>query len=396
MCHTLTERAPIAFEHLLVVIAACALALCSKDASAISSVQVAVPPPTGSQPVGTRSLRLVDDVRKDPYFGNRARRELLVRFWYPVSSRTSCALAPYSSPKVWRYLSQIAGLELPEVRTNSCLNAPVAPGVHPLILVTHGYTGMATDYTFITEDLASRGYVVASVAHTYEDTAVEFPDGRLLKSIYGTQFRPDSLRMDDRSIAFAGAVRLRDLSFVLDEISRLNSNTSSPFAGALDTSRIGIVGHSLGAEVALVALTREPRFKAAVAIDPVVGAAEVGGTSEPVLILTEGRVQWSALDCKLWRNLSGPRLLVNFQSGDHDTPSDSIWLGNYVPQLEVETGAMGPEKTITAIRNYIADFLDTHLRGKLSTSLLNSRSAEFTGANVTTQKQALCGEFVSR
>ncbi len=76
-------------------------------------------------------------------------------------------------------------VSLPEVRTNSCLDAPIAEGAHPVILFSHGYTGAFTDYTFIFEDLASRGYVVASVDHTYEATAVEFPDGRFVKSVFG-------------------------------------------------------------------------------------------------------------------------------------------------------------------------------------------------------------------
>jgi predicted dienelactone hydrolase len=65
-------------------------------------------------------------------------------------------------------LSQLAAVPLPEVRTNSCLDAPITEGAHPVILFSHGYTGAFTDYTFIFEDLASPGYVVASVDHTYE------------------------------------------------------------------------------------------------------------------------------------------------------------------------------------------------------------------------------------
>ena len=45
---------------------------------------------------------------------------------------------------------------------------------------------MFTDYTFIAEDLASRGYVVAAVDHPCEATAVEFPDGRVVKSAFGS------------------------------------------------------------------------------------------------------------------------------------------------------------------------------------------------------------------
>ena len=140
---------------------------------------VRVPPPTGPYKVGTFSAKTTDPNRDDPYIANVRKRELLIRLWYPASLVQGYELAEYASPKVWLYLSQITGVELPEIKTNSWRKAPVARGLHPLVLLTHGYTGTLTDYTFLAEDLASRGYVVASVAHTYESTAVEFPDGRL-------------------------------------------------------------------------------------------------------------------------------------------------------------------------------------------------------------------------
>jgi len=70
------------------------------------------------------------------------------------------------------------------------------------------------------------------------------------------------------------------------------------------------------------------------------------------------------------------------------TPSDAIWLARDA----VMAGTMGPEKTIAAIRNYIAAFLDTNLRGKPADPLLTGPSSEYPDAAVTTQRQLLCGE----
>jgi len=55
---------------------------------------------------------------------------------------------------------------LPEVRTNSCLDGPISEGRQPVVVFVPVYTGTFTD-TFLFEDLASRGYVVAAVDHTY-------------------------------------------------------------------------------------------------------------------------------------------------------------------------------------------------------------------------------------
>ena len=55
---------------------------------------------------------------------------------------------------------------------------------------------------------------------------------------------------------------------------------------------------------------------------------------------------------------------------------------------------MGPEKTIAALRNYIAAFLDANLRGRQFNPLLTGPSSDYPDAVVTTHKQLLCGEGI--
>jgi dienelactone hydrolase len=329
---------------------------------------------------------LVDSTRNDPFLANGVKRELLVRFWYPASLNQGCEPAEYTSPKVWSYFSELVGIPLPEVRTNSCLNAPITDGAHPVVVFTHGYTGTFTDYTFIFEDLASRGYVVVSMDHTYEATAVEFPDGRFVKSLVGSHFG-DTWRLDDQTLAFSVSVRLADLHFVVNELRLLNANEDGPFAGKLDTSRIALMGHSLGGQVAISGMEQETRFRAGVLLDGVLSDESAPGTDKAVLILAAGREQWRDEECRLWSHLRGPRLAVNFEGAEHVTPSDAVWLAKGA----IKAGAMGPEKTITAIRDYIAAFLDTNLRGKPADPLLSGPSSDYPDAAVTTHKQLLCG-----
>ena len=94
-------------------------------------------------------MRFVDPSHEDPYLSNGTNRELLVRFWYPAFSETTCNAADYTSPEVWSYFSQLLGVTLPHVSTNSCLDARVADGAHPVVVFSHGFTGTFTDYTFL-------------------------------------------------------------------------------------------------------------------------------------------------------------------------------------------------------------------------------------------------------
>jgi dienelactone hydrolase len=281
-------------------------------------------------------------------------------------------------------------MPLPKVSTNSCMDAPITEGSHPVVVFTHGYTGTFTDYTFLAEDLASRGYVVASVDHTYEATAVQFPDGRLVKSVLGSHLAESTWRRDEQALSFAISVRLSDLKFMVDELERLNANAGSPFAGKLDMARIAVAGHSLGGVTALLSVEQEKRFRAGITIDGDVSDGSVRVTNTPVLILAMGHDRWSDNECRLWSDLHGPRLAVNFQGAEHVTPSDAVWLAKDA----VRTGIMGPEKTIGAVRDYIAAFLDTNLRGKPSSTLLRGPSSDYPDAAVTTQKQLLCSEAI--
>jgi dienelactone hydrolase len=354
--------------------------------SALAQHQVtAAPIPTGTSRVGTRVIDLVDANRSDPYLANGAKRELQVRFWYPAAAGGRCTPAEYTSAAVWNYLAQLEKIAAPQVKTNSCQNAPVTSGAHPVVVFTHGYTGTFTDYTFLFEELASRGYIVASVNHTFEATAIEFRDGRVVKSLVGTHLGP-SLQLDAKSTSFAVAVRLADLEFVMDQLAAMSTSRTGPFTGRLDMSRVALAGHSLGGMTALLGLKMEPRFQAAISIDGVMPGPLFGSTRKPVLILFAGR-DWDQDTCHLWSGLHGARLALNFKGSEHLTPSDAVWLAPGA----IKTGTVGIEGTVAAIRNYIAEFLDANLIGAAPGQLIRGRSTDYPDVEVTTQTQSLCG-----
>jgi predicted dienelactone hydrolase len=348
----------------------------------------AAPLPTGSNAVGTQVLDLVDPTRNDPFLANGAHRELLVRFWYPASAGQSCSRAEYASPQVWSDFSRLLGISLPHVTTNSCWNTSVADGAHPVVVFTHGYTGTFTDYTFLFEDLASRGYVVASVDHTFEATAVEFPDGRVAESVFGS-YLGNSMHADIDAMDFAVSVRLDDLKFVLNALASLNSGQAGSLAGKLDMSRVALAGHSLGGLTAILGVEQDSRFRAGVVLDGVVPNSALHGTDTPMLLLAAGRDAWSPEETRLWSGLRGPRIAVNLRGSEHLTPSDAVWLA----AGSIKTGTMGPDKTIAAIRNYVAAFLDANLLGKPSDPLLTRPSSEYPDAAVTTRKESLRAKY---
>jgi len=344
----------------------------------------AVPRPTGNSQVGTRVMHWVDGHRMDPYRGDGTKRELMVRFWYPTSGAAACTPADYTSLGVWTQFSQLLRTPLPQVSTNSCLNAPVESGAHAVVLVTPGFTGTFTDYTFLTEDLASRGYVVVAVDHTYEATAVEFPDGRLEQGIFGS-FLTSYTRSDPQALAFAVSVRLADLRFVVNQLTTLNNVGNSAFAGKLDLSRLALVGHSLGGLTTVRGVEKDKRFRAGISLDGLVPDHLTLPTTTPVLVLRAG-TNWNENDCQLWSALQGVRAAVNLNGMEHVALSDAVWIGNGA----VATGPMGIDKTIAAVRETSAAFLEAAFNGT-STDVPAFRSLmSDPNAVVTMQGQSPC------
>ena len=95
----------------------------------------------------------------------------------------------------------------------------------------------------------------------------------------------------------------------------------------------------------------------------------------------------SAFDRPQTASLTGTGTVVelNPTSLNFRTPTDAVWLARGA----IKTGSMGPDKTIDAIRDYIAAFLDRYLMGKPATGLLLEPSAYYPDAEVITQRRSL-------
>jgi dienelactone hydrolase len=181
---------------------------------------------------------------------------------------------------------------------------------------------------------------------------------------------------------------VEDLKFVVSALEGLNARSGSPFDGKLDTSRLALAGHSLGGLTAILGIEQEPHFKAAVVIDGVLPDDLESEIHAPVLMLIAGNDNWSESRCRLGSRLRGPQFVVNFPGAEHVTPSDAVWLAKGA----VKTGNMGPEKTIAAVRDYIATFLDANLGGERLSPMMIGLSADYPDVVVAMREQSLCGQ----
>ncbi len=119
------------------------------------------------------------------------------------------------------------------------ISSPESQGLAkaPLVVASHGLAGDRKGFGTIAQHLASHGFAVAALDHPGSDRA-QFEallEGRVDEIAKPTEFSD----------------RPRDVSFLLDELTRLNNDANNRLANRLDLDKIGIIGHSFGGYTAL-------------------------------------------------------------------------------------------------------------------------------------------------
>ncbi len=277
-------------------VGAAALALLTAAALASALPVFTLPPPTGRYAVGVQVLDLVDVDRIDPFLdGSPQKRELLVKLYYPAEDDPARPLAAYfGSPRTVRLFTTFLGLpdfafdQLNRVRMQARVEPAVAAAEadYPVVLFSHG-AGMSLETeTAQSQDLASHGYVVAVIDHTFVSAGTVFPDRVVSARDATTNFAtPEPAGIITQIMA-------DDAVFVLDQLTALNAGTpASRFSGRLDLTRVGAIGHSVGGAVAYSLAIHDPRIKAAIDLDGVVYVAPQGDLRAvaPFLMLANDR-----------------------------------------------------------------------------------------------------------
>ncbi|MFJ9694747.1 alpha/beta hydrolase family protein [Kitasatospora sp. NPDC101183] len=331
-------------------------------ASAASSLEL--PRPSGPHAVGVDTLHLVDRDRPDPWVPSAGPRQLMVSMYYPARPGTGEA-APFMTTEEATDFLAMEGIGTPfpvsslaGARTHANAGARPEHGRYPLVLLSPGFQLPRQTLTGLAVDLAGRGYVVALVNHTYEDSGTTFPDGRTLGCALCSQ--PQVKDADNvRS-------RAQDLSFVLDQLA--GRHPAWKHAELIDRARIGTAGHSLGGNAAVATMAADQRVRAAADLDGrfFLPVPADGLGHRPVLLLgnpanhaaTGDEPSWAAN----WAALDGWKRWLTVTGTNHVSFTD-------VPALADAAGIPGVDGTIPSLRaeqltrEYVAAFFDEQLKG---------------------------------
>jgi pimeloyl-ACP methyl ester carboxylesterase len=256
-----------------------------------------LPEPTGLHSVGRVSYNWVDPARTEIYATNpEDRRELVVFVWYPAQPKPVVEFAPYLPP-AWAPAAEFLGLDVAGVCSHAIPEAAVAAddSAYPVLLLSpSGFPPLLL--SSIAEELASHGFVVVGVNHTYETTITAFADGRVLPmnpAAIGGALGPQTGSYEEvfRQRESVCEYKAADLASVAGQLERLNTDPTQLLAGRLDLARVAALGHSFGGNAALEWCRTDQRCVAAVNLDGALWS-EVGrvGLDRPAMqVLAEHR-----------------------------------------------------------------------------------------------------------
>jgi proline-specific peptidase len=248
---------------------------------------------SGSYGIGIQAFHWIDENRKEIYSedASRPNRELMVYVYYPTLKNKKPVLTaqdPNVLSSFISFLSKSTGLPsflfagLRFFKTHSLPNAEIIKDDKklPVVVFCPGDPVLPRQYSWILEEVASHGFVVAAINQAYLTTETHFPDGRVVTWI-GPKIKKERRKLSGQKLVDRHIEWLRekveigsqDVLFVAEKIRALADKKSGIWEMA-DTNNIGVMGHSYGGCVAVQAYQRDDRISCGINLDGTIRSKE--------------------------------------------------------------------------------------------------------------------------
>jgi dienelactone hydrolase len=360
-----------------------------------------LPEPRGSYAVGSELIYVQTDndevITEDP----SDKRELLYKIWYPsdtdvssmkgekyVDSGSRAGFATkYGLPSsALNYLDHVKTYVYPDI--------PVARGRFPVLIFSHGYGSKATGYYALLSELASHGYVIINMNHTYESLGATFPDGRIANFDYGFQGKISAGSMEniqpiidafDEDLSYQERHEIirepvknyfesdiqdrwaEDIHYTLDLLTAWNSD--GLLNGKLNLDKVGVIGHSVGGGTAGNIAIRDPRIKAAANLDGIQWGDKIDTIYHiPYLYVS---ADWPAdhedINSHVYKYKSSDYFYeTKLLNSGHPNFMDIPFM---IPVRQLAgTGTIDPLVGMTIVSDLVISFFDTHLKNASGTA----------------------------
>ncbi|XP_054251180.1 platelet-activating factor acetylhydrolase 2, cytoplasmic [Indicator indicator] len=280
-----------------------------------------------------------------------------------------------------RWFAPLVSLALGSCRVPVSWNGPFKPcsRAYPLIIFSHGLGAFRTLYSSVCSELASWGFVVASLEHRDHSASTTYfcraepgreewipfqqvPQGQ--KEFY---FRKKQIHQ-----------RAEECVRVLQLLRGISHGESVPnvlhqdfdlsvLKDSIDATKVAAVGHSFGGVTAVLALVKEPSFRCAVALDAWMFPLENALYPEvpkPVLFINTETFQTpdSIARMKRLSSRNSQTKIITILGTVHQSHTDFSFLtGKLISLIFKARGTLDPYKCLDITSQAALAFLQRHL-----------------------------------
>ncbi len=252
-----------------------------------------LPRPSGDRAIGTVTYTATDSSRIEAYDDSGEPRRFKYQVWYPAATTTGLPLAPWIGDGVpvtqslasdWGFPSFILS-HTAAIPSHSYMEAPLEriTDQYPVVILSHGWSGFRSLHADLAEELASLGFVVVGIEHTYGSLATVFLDDIAYlnrAALPPRESTPTYLDFANRLVrTYAG-----DIHATLDALEGLHNDSLSMFFDQLQLDQVTVIGHSTGGGAAVAAANEDERIARVVGLDAWVEPLSVEDRSFGLLI----------------------------------------------------------------------------------------------------------------
>ncbi|KAG8011123.1 Platelet-activating factor acetylhydrolase, partial [Nibea albiflora] len=264
----------------------------------------------------------------------------------------------------------------------------------PVIIFSHGLGAFRTLYSAVCAELASQGFIVASVEHrdqsasaTYyyrekteseraSATSASAQDNLVQEWMYYRSLKHGESEFPLRNKQVKQ--RADECILALDTLIKINSGIPvqnvlktqfdwTTLENSMDMCRIAAVGHSFGGATVIEALCKEVKFKCGIALDAWMFPLDdelFPRVKQPIFFINSEKFQWAGNISRM-RKLDSAviqRKMITIRGTVHQSFPDFTFLtGNWIGKLMKLKGEIDPELAIDLSNKATLAFLQRHL-----------------------------------
>lgn len=326
---------------------------------------------TGEYRVASTKYHWQDDSREESHTpDNNDFREVQVRLFYPTDQEYTENRLPVLPAEFWARVGSEEAITGKKLRPSNYmdkswyveLDVPISDNQqsYPLIIFSNGYGLTPEIHVNISAELASRGYIVASINHPYGSGVTKLLSGN---TVHAQRLPDDNLGVDLKLWS-------DDQLFALNQLQNLNFDTESVIFGRLD-QRIGTMGHSYGGAAAYYSAWQDDRILAAINLDGTIFNSEGKNINQPFMYMQND----NGYDHDIFEQVNHDGYAVVFQNQiRHQSFADYVLFWAWDFPEHKPFGPMDSQDALLLISDLSEQFFNRYLDGGAS-PLLDGETA---------------------